>query len=162
MSFSPWLLRGDRNSLIYSVWGFGLRHVKRMPRCRVVSPAFNKRMKMCPRLTVSPLMRVAYRVVEARWVSSSFSRPSTEMPRFSLLLDSRGVIWKVFSSVELAFIVSLGKVVKCRNKLTSLYFKPHLKLNNDKYFSSLSNNNLKQFRDIWNWELIWSEIIFLH
>ena len=49
----------------------------------------------------------SYRVVEARLVSPYFRRPSTAMPRFSLLLASRGVKVNSFSKVELASMVSL-------------------------------------------------------
>lgn len=65
-------------------------------------------------LPLKATCRVAYRVVDARWVSSSFSRPSTESPRFSLLLASRGVIWRDFSRVELGFTVSLEGGEKTR------------------------------------------------
>lgn len=71
-------------------------HDKRMTQCRVGSPPLNKRMKTFTGAHCKPFnkrARVAYRVVDARWVSSSFSRPSTERPRFSLLLASRGVNW---------------------------------------------------------------------
>jgi len=48
-------------------------------------------------------------VVEAKLVSSSLSLPSNAKPRFSLLLDSKGVILRVFSKFALPSIVSLEK-----------------------------------------------------
>lgn len=86
----------------------------------VASPTPTKRIKTGPWISLSPFMqwpRVAYSVVDARWVSPSFSRPFTERPRFSLLLDSRGVSWKDFSSVELELTVSLWEAMETQEQL---------------------------------------------
>lgn len=116
-----------------------LRHAKRMTqqRCRVLlyvcahSIRGSKKKKNTTqpsRVPAKPLplkatCRVAYRVVDARWVSSSFSRPSTESPRFSLLLASRGVIWRDFSRVELGFTVSLQSGEKTRQSWIKFFKK---------------------------------------
>lgn len=99
ISLSPWILWGDRNSLplraedlCVSGWH------------NVYSYRSAKRMKTWPgcKHFASRESRLSYRVVDAKLVSSSFSRPSIAIPRFSLLLASRGVTWKHFSNVEFA------------------------------------------------------------
>lgn len=66
---------------------------------------------LCLDLNVKIMQTATHIVLEARFVSSSFSLPSSARPRFSLLSASRGVMVRDLSNVLLASIVSLQEKV---------------------------------------------------